>query len=505
MGKKLTFEYVCNFVKGKGKDTLLSIKYINSQEKLDFLCGKCKNIFSMSFNNYSNGKGCKYCRTIKIANDCRLNFEDVKELISYFGCELLSKLYVKNTVPLDIKCSCGKVFRKSWISFKESPRCDDCVSKLRRKSQKRFSMDEIREIVENAGCELLSTEYINNSQKLDIRCKCGNIYHPNFNSFKSKKMYQCPTCSTLERSSKRKYSQTFIEQQFAIKGYKVLSDYVKNNVKLELVDGVGYKYLFAYSRFLGGGLPDKFAKHNPHTIENIKLYLKLENKKFLYVSGEFSNAQKKNLFFVCNICDCEWDTSWNMISNGHGCPYCKGKRVSSKNNIAIVRPDLVYEWDWERNISKPTDFTKGSKEVVWWKCGYCNERWESSILSRYSGNGCPFCNMSAGEKKILYWLKHENYDFRYQHIFPKLYSQRGGVLRFDFVVFNEGRPIKIIEYDDVQHDKFIPFFHGVYENFENYKNNDVIKDNYARQNGIDMLRIKSKDFKNIEKILTNNL
>jgi CRISPR/Cas system-associated protein endoribonuclease Cas2 len=64
---------------------------------------------------------------------------------------------------------------------------------------------------------------------------------------------------------------------------------------------------------------------------------------------------------------------------------------------------------------------------------------------------------------------------------------------------------KLIEFDGLQHERYIPFIHKNKERFELGQKYDRIKDEYAQNNNISLLRIKQKDFKNIELILSKEL
>ena len=48
----------------------------------------------------------------------KLSYQEVKEYIESYGCELLSEKYVNNEAKLRIKCKCGNIFEKSYINFK---------------------------------------------------------------------------------------------------------------------------------------------------------------------------------------------------------------------------------------------------------------------------------------------------------------------------------------------------------------------------------------------------
>ncbi|MFI8705479.1 zinc-ribbon domain-containing protein [Bacillus sp. NPDC077411] len=75
------------------------------------------------------------------------------------------------------------------------------------------------------------------------------------------------------------------------------------------------------------------------------------------------------------------------------CPYCLGLKASPENNLFITHPDLVKEWDYNKNINiTPYEVTYGSIKKVWWKCKKGHE-WETSVNSRTTHKqGCPYCS-----------------------------------------------------------------------------------------------------------------
>ena len=67
------------------------------------------------------------------------------------------------------------------------------------------------------------------------------------------------------------------------------------------------------------------------------------------------------------------------------------KLVIGVNDIITIRPHLKDEWDYEKNLYNPEQYTYGSRERVHWKCKYGHE-WIAMIYERYRGTGCPVCN-----------------------------------------------------------------------------------------------------------------
>lgn len=90
----------------------------------------------------------------------------------------------------------------------------------------------------------------------------------------------------------------------------------------------------------------------------------------------------------------EWNAVINSRSRGMGCPYCAGQKPTAERNFATEYPELLKEWNWEKNSQcKPDDFTPRSKSKVWWKCEK-GHSWQASIQNRTrdTANICPCCS-----------------------------------------------------------------------------------------------------------------
>lgn len=68
------------------------------------------------------------------------------------------------------------------------------------------------------------------------------------------------------------------------------------------------------------------------------------------------------------------------------------------DTLADNRPDLLKEWDYERNGNLMPEYVSvNSSRKVWWKCQKCGASYNSQVHSRNSGTGCPYC----ANKKVL--------------------------------------------------------------------------------------------------------
>ena len=120
----------------------------------------------------------------------------------------------------------------------------------------------------------------------------------------------------------------------------------------------------------------------------------LDPAKLSYGSG-------KKAFWICKEGH-SWSTAIYGRSSGNGCPTCsyrnRGNSIRVTKNVgkktfAEEHPDLLIEWDHDRNITtSPYDVTSHSSYRVWWKCQK-GHSWQAPINNRTSGNnGCPFCS-----------------------------------------------------------------------------------------------------------------
>lgn len=69
-------------------------------------------------------------------------------------------------------------------------------------------------------------------------------------------------------------------------------------------------------------------------------------------------------------CGHEWKATVDHRSNGRGCPICLGmKALTIDNSIFEMLPELIKEWDKEKNGDlHPKNVAWKSGKTIWWKC-----------------------------------------------------------------------------------------------------------------------------------------
>ena len=128
------------------------------------------------------------------------------------------------------------------------------------------------------------------------------------------------------------------------------------------------------------------------------------------VSPDKIGASSKTLVhWKCHICGTEWDdTVNNRARMGKKCPVCSNNKKYIKvgyNDLATLRPDLLKDWDYEKNSKKPTELRISSHYQAHWKCHKCGHEWCSRLeKKKKNGSGCPVCNVGGGCSVADYFL-----------------------------------------------------------------------------------------------------
>ena len=175
--KKFSYEEVKDFMKSRGYK-LISTKYINSKEKLKLECQKGHS-FESSLDVIRGGSICKVCAIENRKNKRKLSFEYFKKTFEYKGYSLISKDYKNNLDKLEVVCPNNHVSFITFGNFQRGHGCKKCKDSITHNKQKN-SYCKVKQKIEDLGFTLLSTSYVNNSTKLDIKCEKGHIFKASF-------------------------------------------------------------------------------------------------------------------------------------------------------------------------------------------------------------------------------------------------------------------------------------------------------------------------------------
>jgi G:T-mismatch repair DNA endonuclease (very short patch repair protein) len=99
------------------------------------------------------------------------------------------------------------------------------------------------------------------------------------------------------------------------------------------------------------------------------------------------------------------------------CPKCTRKIASPETSIVATNPELLSEWNYERNQDVlPEQVLSGARRKVWWRCKRSHE-WKASVCNRAGGarSGCPDCpkftsKPEAALSKLLSYVMNVDVD-----------------------------------------------------------------------------------------------
>jgi len=168
----------------------------------------------------------------------------------------------------------------------------------------------------------------------------------------------------------------------------VSETYENNHTDLTFKDEDGYLYSQNLNNIQQKKL-SKFHISNIYTIENIKLWCILNNKSYKLLSDIY-NGNDEKLQWKCLKDDCAevFESKWKNIVQGNNCPFCAGVQIGLSNCLATKRPDVSSSWHPVLNKGlTPYNVTIGYDKKVWWQClNNPKHEWEASPNSRTNVN-----------------------------------------------------------------------------------------------------------------------
>jgi hypothetical protein len=243
---------------------------------------------------------------------------------------------------------------------------------------------------------------------------------------------------------------------------------------------------------------------------------------------KISYGSKKNIWIKCQEID--YHDSYLTTSNrftmmNQRCPYCRNFKIHPMDSLGklLKDKDLLHLWS-DKNKKSPYEYAPHCNSKLWWKC--LDGKHKDYIRNANDANKynfrCPECQYSQGEEKISLMLINFNFnkitDAEYykltddekfynkyyipQKEFVGLIGLGDGLLSYDFYLPQYNL---LIEYQGIQHEKYIPGFYKFRKDFERQQEHDRRKREYVKNHNIKLLEIWYWDFDNIEQILEKEL
>lgn len=228
----------------------------------------------------------------------------------------------------------------------------------------------------------------------------------------------------------------------------------------------------------------------------------LTNKTFTYLTALYPTAERRynNVVWHCRCkCGNETDVTVAALHNGlvRSCGCLQKESVAMRqlklegqtiNNIYVIAKDEKYV---QQNNIKDTQHT-------YWKCRcFCGKEFTVIGKDLTGGHtrscGCLLFKNSIGEQNIKQILEENNIQYIYnKEYFKDLILDKGKPGRYDFIILENNKPIRIIEFDGQQHFHENNLF-AQKNGFEQIQRYDNLKNEYARTHNIPLVRIPYKE------------
>lgn len=216
------------------------------------------------------------------------------------------------------------------------------------------------------------------------------------------------------------------------------------------------------------------------------------------------SGHQKESYWKC-ICDCgkEVSVTKKSLINGKtkSCGCYRSEVTTKKNTLDLTNKR------YGKLIALENTFELTKHRSYIWKClcdcgNICYHSAEELQSNKVGSCGCKL--ISKGEYIIQSLLNDNNISFSREFTFPDLKNPKTNVaLRYDFALFENNQLIKLIEFDGEQHFKDKSDFFR--DTLEEIQQRDVIKNNYALNKKIPLIRIPYWELENltIEDLLSN--
>jgi hypothetical protein len=207
---------------------LLTTNYINSQQKLQYICSKHpdKELF-IRYSQLNQGQGCVYCGYVKTAHKKTFTFDFVKKTFEDRGYQLLSDKYIGSQHELEYFCPKhpNKKLSIKFVDFKRGHGCWYCGHETTNLKQK-LSLEVVKKAFEDRGYQLLSEEYINSQEKLKYICPKHNEQFIAYSDLKQG--HGCPYCGGIGKPNIED-----IKNKMKKRNYELLEEeYINSNTPM---------------------------------------------------------------------------------------------------------------------------------------------------------------------------------------------------------------------------------------------------------------------------------
>jgi very-short-patch-repair endonuclease len=282
----------------------------------------------------------------------RLTQKEVKEYFEKYGYEVLTR-YENAKTKLTIRDEDGFKYQTNYGNFMSGK------NPLKYSISNKYTIFNIALFIfkEEPKTQLLTENYVNNKEKLKLKCKCGNIFYVSLTNLLGQgRRYpkvMCNECSLIEKGLRSRVGIGEIKRAFGKLGYEIdENSYTMAEEPVTCFDKQGYKGRIVYKQVKKGSKFQNFSCRNPYAIENIHNYIKLNNIECKLLTECFVDSKQKLKFqckcgeiFYCNIIDFRHRINFT-------CEKCYPRRSSLERKTIEILDNMKISYISEYSIKR---------------------------------------------------------------------------------------------------------------------------------------------------------
>ena len=405
---------------------------VNSSQEYWWTC-KNNHSYKMKINDKVFRHECPYCQNRKIW----VGFNDLYSIMPSLAKEFdedkngvsTKEVYYRSTKKYYWKCDKGHSYLKApYYRVEEKQNCPYC--------SKNYLIEDFPKSIDYIDNNYHSKEEIENfyshsTKKIHFHCRKGHKWEEkiaNFSKRSSIRGEHCPYCSNIWLLKGFNDIKTLYPQL-----YKEIKNKDKDNIlptskrKITWVCPQGHEFNSSinYRVRNNSGCPYCTGVKVLSGFNDLKTLRPDLMKYWDYQKNELdptkvSRGTTKKAWWKCDKGHSHLMPISKKTIRGSGCPYCSGRRIlPGYNDIATTCPEILKEWNYDKNTITPQEIMKSSGKKVWWICEKGHE-WKISPNQRtYSSNSlkhgykkgtnCPYCalniTISRGEQEVYDYVK----------------------------------------------------------------------------------------------------
>lgn len=390
----------------------------NSTKKVYWLCPNCNREYLLSIRERINGCGCTVCsshKLIKGYNDLKTKYPEIAKEWDYIKNTTHPDDYFPNSrEKIFWVCPKGHSYEASIHNRVNGTGCPKCDKERKTSFPEQAILFYLSKITKAQNRAIINGFEVDIFlPELNVGIEYDGIYFHN-------RAYAFLKESKKDSALSKKGIKVFRVKEIRAK----TNSYVDGNVLYYSMSNSNYdNFAWVINAILDKiGLEKININIQRDSIEIKSNYFSLvkENsiaRKFPKLAMEWNYELNNNInpefvtiysnqkyYWTCQKCHQSYlATPSHRIRKNNGCPICSNHQiVVGINDFQTTHKKELLDWDFSKNILKPTDITYGSEKKIFWKCHKCGHEWIQYPYMKIK-YGCPSCKKQ--EQKKLYGKK----------------------------------------------------------------------------------------------------